>query len=300
MIGDPAFAMALMAFSSAAVTDFPTPSVTPRPVLLLGVYHFNNPGADENNFEVDDYFAPDRQEELKEVVELLSPFAPTKVFVERRPADQPSVDAEYRAYAEGTKTLQDFPRGRSETYQIGFRLARAMGHDKVYCIDSHGVWLGSQVSRAADIHEHEFYDDYKKQSREWFAEAAVGMNDRSVVDNLILFNQREMIFGNHNYYNWVTPQVTDPRFEEGSPRREQSVDGENYLMLGVDRFHVGSELTGEWYKRNIRIYGNLMRELDRQEDRALVIFGQGHIRILQHMVEDNPTLELVSANDYLE
>jgi hypothetical protein len=271
-----------------------------RPVLLLGVYHFNNPGADEYNTVVDDYFAPQRQEELEEVVELLLPFAPTKVFVERRPSEQAQVDEEYRAYLEGVKQLTDFPRGRSETYQIGFRLAKRMGHETVYCIDAHGLWLGSRVARAAETHELEFYDEYTKLMDARFVGRSDRLNDHSVVENLIEFNRQESIMDNHTFYNLITPRVADPRYAEGTPRQEQSVDGEDFLMIGIDRYHIGAELTGEWYKRNLRIYGNLLRALDQRGDRGLVLFGQGHIRPLQHFVEDNPTLELVGANEYLE
>lgn len=39
-----------------------------KEVLLLGVYHFDNPGRDTYNLEIGDYFTKKRQAEIQKVV----------------------------------------------------------------------------------------------------------------------------------------------------------------------------------------------------------------------------------------
>ena len=52
-------------------------------MLLVGAYHFGNPGQDVNNMEVDDVLTPRRQAELDRVAASLAAFAPTALAVER-------------------------------------------------------------------------------------------------------------------------------------------------------------------------------------------------------------------------
>jgi hypothetical protein len=45
--------------------------------MILGVYHFSNPGHDVHNAKVDDVTTPQRQAELAELATRLAQFKPT-------------------------------------------------------------------------------------------------------------------------------------------------------------------------------------------------------------------------------
>ncbi len=100
-------------------------------IMILGSEHLANPGADTFNRKMDDVLAPKRQRELEQLTQQLTEFKPTKVALEideeRSDAD---VQEKYQGYLNGTYELT-----RSEGDQIGFRLAKQMGHSKVYCVD---------------------------------------------------------------------------------------------------------------------------------------------------------------------
>src|SRR6185503_733147 len=51
-------------------------------VMLVGTYHFSNPGKDLNNVKAVDIFAAGRQQEIGKVLAGLGRFAPTQVAVE--------------------------------------------------------------------------------------------------------------------------------------------------------------------------------------------------------------------------
>lgn len=81
--------------------------------MLLSVYHFDTPPADEFNFKVDDYFSEKRQAEIAEVVRMLSEFKPTKVFVEFEPSRQNTTDERFQAFVKNELDLKDLK------YEIG-------------------------------------------------------------------------------------------------------------------------------------------------------------------------------------
>jgi hypothetical protein len=95
-------------------------------ILVLGTYHMSNPGLDDYNTRADDVLSPTRQQEIAQLVQVLKKFHPTKIAVE---ADVTSkqVGQRYSDYLAGKYTLS-----RDETDQIGYRLAKKLGHQTVY------------------------------------------------------------------------------------------------------------------------------------------------------------------------
>jgi hypothetical protein len=72
------------------------------------------------------------------------------------------------------------------------------------------------------------------------------------------------------------------------------------LPVGKEGNHVGSYLVSEWWRRNMIIYENVLKRLDGNEKRILVIFGSAHTALLQEMMRYNSNIELVSAEDILK
>ena len=74
--------------------------------MILGVYHFANPGLDYVKSDLDDHLSEKRQKQIAEVVELLAKFRPTKIAIEDVPeskATQTNYEAflKRRIYAQG-------------------------------------------------------------------------------------------------------------------------------------------------------------------------------------------------------
>ena len=87
----------------------------PVKVMVLGAYHFGNPGLDVSNARVDDVLAPKRQAEVRAAVDALAAFRPTRVAVEALADDRPGAAMPaYRAYRAGEG--RDV---RNESNQIG-------------------------------------------------------------------------------------------------------------------------------------------------------------------------------------
>jgi len=65
-------------------------------VMVLGVFHFNNPNADYAKFAGIDVLTPQRQKEIESVVDQLARFEPTKIALERPVREAPSGEGEWR------------------------------------------------------------------------------------------------------------------------------------------------------------------------------------------------------------
>ncbi len=62
--------------------------------------------------------------------------------------------------------------------------------------------------------------------------------------------------------------------------------------------YAGPDLLTEWYRRNIRIYNNVMKLVVTPEERILVIFGSGHLGWLRQDFASNPTLRLRKLEEF--
>ncbi len=242
------------------------------PVLLLGSYHMANPGADMYNLEADDVLSPKRQEEIRTLVNRLAEFEPTKIAVEAPPGDSATV-AHYAEYVESKRPLK-----RSELEQIGFRLAKQLGHERIYPIDVEITLDFDAVKQmAANDPEHQKMLTQLHSFGPAVIEVMARWLERGTVTEMLCqMNQPEFLYLAHEtYMKFFLPIV----------------DGDNY---------AGADLVADWYKRNIRIFANLHQITDSENDRVLVVYGQGHIPILRDLVEDSPYFCVVDALVYLQ
>lgn len=75
---------------------------------------------------------------------------------------------------------------------------------------------------------------------------------------------------------------------------------ETDLFVGFPDHYVGADLVGEWYKRNLRIYANLLHYLDPGDRRAVVLIGQAHVWPLRDFLRANPRFEVVPVREVLQ
>ena len=70
-------------------------------------------------------------------------------------------------------------------------------------------------------------------------------------------------------------------------------------QIGTAADPKGAEVLAGWYKRNLLIYGNLVRLADSPEDRVLLLIGAGHEKLLRDYIAASPNLRLEEATAYL-
>jgi hypothetical protein len=240
----------------------------PAQVLILGTYHFANPGLDVVQTEVADVLSPGKQAEIRAVADALGRFRPTKIAVEHLPASAARLDSLYAEYRAGRHELT-----RNETQQLGFRLASLLGHERVYPIDHRGEFPFGPVMEYAQAHDPAFVGFVQQELGRITAEANRQQREESVGTILRLSNQPSKLAADHGMYL-------------------------RFARVGAGDTYVGADLLSRWYERNIRIFTNLQRVAE-PGDRVLVIIGSGHGPILRELVTYDPEMTLVEAVDYL-
>ncbi|TBW25904.1 DUF5694 domain-containing protein [Gramella sp. KN1008] len=261
-------------------------------VMLLGVYHFDNPGQDNFNLDVEDYFSERRQQEIEEVVSKLENFKPTKIFIEANPNLQKRYDSLFQLYKSHQLELKDLASGRNEIYQLGFKLARQLGHDGVYAVDAEGYWLMDELQKSLSEEQMPQFQKKLTETGAYMEEVNKELSKQTVLQNLIDFNSEKALKRNQDMYNPFLVQLNKKMRKMTNDYKLDTINGQEEVFLKINTDQLGAELVGEWYKRNIKIYANILNYTEENE-RLLVIFGQGHIPILKDLFEDHQDFRMV-------
>lgn len=269
------------------------PTATPEQVevVLLGTFHMDDPGLDEVNVDADDVLDPARQTELERLASHLEAVDPDHVAVERPAARAAAVNDAYARYRTGEVAFDeeqafepahperddDAMACRSEVVQVGFRLAKRLGHERVVPVDVPEL-LGDDG--AFDDLESTGYEpstkvDVPRVDRDALQEA---MDDRLAESTLTEY---------HRYLNEEAAlHANDGMFD----RYVRYGDGENY---------AGPDALAKWYRRNLRMVHNVWKAVDGGDERVLFVVGAGHIHVLRHLLTETPQFCPASALPYL-
>ncbi len=274
-------------------TDVSTQEIqqtTQKPtIMILGSTHLANDGLDVYNTKMDDVLAPKRQREIEQMVTQLKPFRPTKIAVELDPSRDAEVTANYQAYLEGTYEL-----GRYESDQIGFRLAKQMGHSKVYGVD---YWPWPD--------RNPFFPDGFDWDLINYRKFAETHNQEHFLRPPPLPEGK--ITKDKNGATWIEPEkyvsIIDMYIRLNEPEG-RSADHQAYLQsarVGLgDQYPGANWVSHSWYDRNLKIYVNLTRITESTDDRILLIIGAGHVYLVQQFLEESGDYIIESPLKYLD
>lgn len=249
----------------------------PTKVLLLGTFHFAYPNQDAHKTDSSnfiDVLSSERQKELAELAEVIRRFKPTRVYLES--SWHGFHDSLFAEYKKGKYQL-----GRNEIYQVGYRVAGLMNHEKIFCVDA-GSYAG------------ENYQRYPKIDSMWSEPGMDTVRDAS----------------------WS--RLYKQMYTSGDSLEKHFTMLENFLMMAepiTQRRMHGAYLTGGfntasnsgpdilsmwWFSRNLRIFNNILKTKPGNEDRIVVLFGNGHAPILRHCFEASPEFELIELKSLLK
>ena len=261
--------------STNLLAESPTSAPTRIQVMVLGTYHFDNPGQDLHNMKVDSVLTTAKQAELADVASRLAKFNPTKIAVEAL-SDRPDfVSNKFDGF-----TVEKLSKDPDERTQIAFRLAHQLGQKSVYGID--------EQSNTIDYFPFDKVDTYAKAHQQ---SAALGRMQEKVAE---MIKQME------------AAQKTKPvrlMLADVNDAARVLSDHQNFyyalLSLGNEKEQPGAELNAAWYQRNAKIFAKLT-QIAQPGDRVLVVFGSGHSFWLRHFVQNTPGFQLIEPRDYLE
>jgi hypothetical protein len=257
-----------LAMASAASALAQKPPAERAEILVLGTYHMANPGHDIFNMQADDVLAGRRQAEMTELIGVLKKFHPTKVAVERE-ANDTRIANDYADYLVGKHELT-----RNEIEQIGFRLAKELGHKAIYPVDADGdfpylrlVKYAKATGRSKEL------DEIYGEVGEMVKAQGAYLGSHTILETLLYMNSDDRVARDVGYYF------------------RQAHLGEPYDWAGAD-------LVSDWFRRNMRIFTNFVQLANSPGERILVIYGAGHLGWLRQAVASDPTLSLRKLGDF--
>ena len=243
-------------------------------IFLLGTFHFEYPNLDANKVDKSkqvNILSEQKQKELKKLLDYIALFKPTKICIEA-PVKWSAME-KYRMYKTGKKEL-----GRDEIQQIAFRLMDRFKLDTVYSVDASTIADDLSESKDSTIikpYIYEIFKDYSFKATPYY---------KKWIEYETEQNLRVPLFDYFTYFN------SQKRF----------LRDYGYYLLGEfknGKYNGADALATYWYDRNLRIFRNIQRITTSPNDRILVLFGAGHISILDQLLKCTPEYNYIKFDD---
>ena len=249
-------------------------SLANREVMVLGTFHFNK-----------DVLNAESQESIHSLVEALTSYQPTKIFVEWELDLFEKTNERYREFLQDSLSLDDL---HNEVFQLGFRLAKQLNHDSIYLFDDQTPYIGSLGA---------FRTDEDPFSFDLFIEYA-NQNDSGFFDRYL-----PILTENFNYNKAIldTLSISDQITVLNAPKKQEINAQRMHLLemrIGIQKNWSGPDWLGRWYRRNVRMAANVLKLSD-DGDRVLLIVGDNHKWALDELFENTPDFKVDSSWELL-
>lgn len=256
----------------------------PIEILVIGTYHFNNPGKDVAKFKVLDIMGEIPQRQLDEISTAIAKFKPTKIFTEWEFKDQLALDTLYNKYLEGIYfdyVAKKYPKrkfySQNEIVQLAFRTAKKSNLKKVHAIDFRGTSFDfDSVMKFTDSIR---LPNLKKDA----------MTDIKNIEKQsnALFSQNDLLNCLY-YYNSAAVRNVDIPWYVGKINDSDK--------LGT---YVGAFLVSEWYRRNLYMLANIQKQTDADDKRIMVLAGSSHITMFLDLLKHDTNYKIVELKEVM-
>lgn len=235
-------------------------------VILLGTFHYG-PTSDRNSTEFEDLFSEKRQRELDLLTQKLNAFGVNKIFVEDETKNQKIQESQFELYK--SKKITDEKNLKDEIVQIAYRTA-VLNNAKIIAADFKQELPYDKINEYEKKHEKDINPYLFFEAPYPFKEKRKKLSDIPMIEYYIQLN---------NLYS----------------RQATMYDYLHYaLAYGEDNDYTGENLTSVLYDRNLKIFTNILRNIDLQTDKSIVVlFGASHTAFLRQFFENHPYFEIV-------
>ena len=259
------------------------PGTTPIRVVTLGTFHFHFPNLDVVKVNEDgkiDVLADKYQQQIEDICQQLMTFDPTHIVVEQPVTKQAELATAYSNYLAG-QPAQPGALPPGEVYQLGFRLAKMSGHKTLFAADTWG----------------QMYPNIETVLNDKAKVAEFGRFYKNNPDTSLRYDHGEPVYQSHT--------IATELLRLNNPQHLKQSLG-NYLIghfkfESEDNEYFGADFeAGRWFNRNLRIFRNIQRVPAAPGDRILVIFGAGHMNLLNLFFDASPEYKREDLGTYLK
>jgi len=258
-----------------------------KKVLLLGTFHFHNPGADvvkQNSFDI---LSPSAQQDLEKITDQIRKFKPTKIFVEWDYQDQKRLDSLYQLYQAGTFSnfVEQRYKGKSnysfyknnEIFQLAFRAAKKSGLKSVNAIDYHMGIPFDTVMKVIQASGQKALMDSVNASIAYMSKSA-----------------------NVKLAKWNLVQLLEDANTPASRRENNGFYIKLFTPAGPTTNFAGADAVTLWYKRNLYMYSLVQKSLTAQDERIMIFLGSGHAAMIEKFIADEDVYRMVDFKEVMK
>lgn len=270
------FTILLFAFSS---TFFAQKKIN---VLLIGSFHFNNPGYDAAKVEERNILSTESQNELESIVQKIAhKYKPSKIFLEYDKDSNNQYNGYYHLYKNGQNFYNNDTIRKSslkryfaenEIFQFGFRLAKAMNLQKIYGIDYEIEVRFDLLKSKMELNPQMKFVDYEKKTK------LLG----SKINDCIQIEKLKEVFkciNNPDQYKF-----------------NKSFYIEFFNRMNSSKDFYGSTLAADWQKRNLIMFSEIQNKVEASDENIVILVGAGHAAMIEDYIKLDSRFNLVKIN----
>lgn len=243
-----------------------------KQILLIGTFHYANPGHDVAQVKAFNVMSEKSQKELEIMSDKIKKFGPDKIFVEWTFSKQAELD---QFYNKNTDSL--FKSDQDEITQLALRTAKKLNHKKLYGMDYHNSFPYDSLMMAMEKANQK---DLMKKNDESTKKFEKDHNERlaksSLQEMMLHYNKKQTENENLQWYLEVANRAGNP-----------------------DDFS-GPSLVSKWYQRNIYMYSLIQKLTESTDNKIMVLVGAGHAAIIRELITHDPTFEIVELSSVLK
>ncbi|WP_427872574.1 DUF5694 domain-containing protein [Flavobacterium sp. MMS24-S5] len=243
-----------------------------KQILLIGTFHYANPGHDVAKIKTFNVMSEKSQKELEIMSDKIKKFGPDKIFVEWKFSKQAELD---KYYSKNTDSL--LKKDLNEITQLALRTAKKLNHKKMYGIDYRtrfpydSLMMSMEKANQKDLMKKntESTERFVKDNNERMAKS-------SLTDLMLYYNEKASNEDNIQWYLEVANRAGNP-----------------------DDF-TGASLVSNWYKRNLYMYSLVQKLTESSDNKIMVLLGAGHAAMLREFLAHDPEFEIVELSTVLK
>lgn len=258
-----------------------------KQALLIGTFHFHNPGMDAVKTNTFDVMSVASQKELEHITDQIGKFHPDKIFVEWDYKDQKSLDSLYQLYTAGTydafveakykgKKNYNFYK-KNEIIQLAFRAAKKVGLKQLNAIDYR---MGLPFDTVMKVINTAGQTGLMNEINTAIAEQGKLANKKISKLNLTAL------------------------LEDNNTPAYRTMNNGLYIKYfnraGLQDNFAGADGVTAWYKRNLYMYSMIQKATAPQDQRIMILLGSGHVSMIKKFIDDEQIFKVVELKDLLE
>lgn len=235
-------------------------------ILLVGTFHLSDT-PDLNTLSEKDK-RKYNDSDFEQLAIDLAKFQADQVFVEYPFNSQKHLNSIYRS-AEVNEGFKE-----NEIYQIGFRLAKMLGHNAIYAVDWNEQPEESiNIGLVAEGKSKAEFEEIMNPVKIVLEKLSTIIQQGDIIELYKHINSHEYILNDHKVY---------------------------LELMQLDDEIAFEWVTKYWYYRNLRIVRNIRRSILSETKRAVILYGGGHNYLFKQLLEDDRSIKVIPYGEWPE